>query len=70
MSVTKVVAAGKSKDQWIILDDVPGEPAARVRVHAVTNLGHGVVRLTIQKHPTLGTWRPQYHNLHSLRLAD
>jgi hypothetical protein len=69
MGVTKVVQAGKSKDQWVYIDDVPGEAVARVKVQAVTDLGHGMVQLTIRQHPTLGTWKPQYHKLHNLRLA-
>ena len=61
------VAAGLSKGQWVIIDDVPNEPAARVKIHQVTALGHGMVQLTIKQHPTLGTWRPTYRRNHMLK---
>lgn len=61
------VAAGLSKDAWVVIDDVPGEAPARVKIHQVTALGHGMVQLTIKGHPTLGTWRPTYRRNHMLK---
>lgn len=64
------VAAAQAKDRWIILDDVPGEDPARVKVTRVVGLGHGMVKLTMPKHPTLGSWSADYRRDHMFVLAD
>lgn len=63
------IAAKDARGQWIILSDVPGEAPARVQVTRVDNQGHGMVKLTMPKHPTLGSWSATYANRHMLTLA-
>lgn len=62
------VAAQDAKGRWVLIDDVAGENPAAVRITAVTDMGHGMVRLACS-HPTLGTWRPEYRKRHMLKVA-
>lgn len=65
---TKVYAKD-AKGKWIILSDVAGEAPARVQVTRVDNQGHGMVKLTMPRHPTLGSWSATYANRALLDLA-
>lgn len=65
---SQFVLAQDARDRFVVLDDVPGEDPAVVKIKTVTDIGHGMLRLTCA-HPTLGTWRPEYQKRHRLRLA-
>ena len=68
METPQVILAEDCRDRFVIIDDVPGEDPATVKVKSVTQIGHGMVRL-VCAHPTLGTWRPEYLRRHRLKLA-